>query len=400
MKSVKRRITGLAARLWSRPSLTPERLRTLQPRRILLVRQHNQMGDMVCATPGFRAIRQAWPGAEIALVTAPVNREVVAHNPHLDRVLVFEQRLWRQPLALWRFLGTLRTFDADLALVLNSVSFSATSAFLALWSGARWVVGGDSAPFGSPVASAYSLRLPASPAVERHAVDHSLAPLAAVGIATDDRDTVVVPAPAQCAEARRLRVQSLPEGAFWALHPGAGKAQNVWPPARFAAVAAAVAARGIPVLVLHGPADRPQLEAFARALALAPGAAPVVVAPAVSVGTGAALIGEAERFLCNDTGVMHVAGAVGTPTLALFGPTDPSLWKPPAPAVVALRAPRREPDPRGPEYGWMESLSTDEVLAAWLALAPLPAKARGPLPEGRGPLEQPGEGEGPFRPAN
>lgn len=400
MKTLKRSITGLAARLWRRPSLTPARLRALRPRRILLVRQHNQMGDMVCATPVFRAIRQAWPGAEIALVTAPVNRDVVAHNPHLDRVLVFEQRLWRRPLALWRFLRALRAFGADLALVLNSVSFSATSAFLALWSGARWVVGGDSAPFGSPVARAYSLRLPASPVVEQHAVAHGLAPLAAVGITTDDHDTVVVPSSTQCAEARRLRARLLPAGAFWALHPGAGKAQNVWPPARFAAVAAAVAARGIPVLVLHGPADRPQLEAFARALAPTPGTAPVVVAPAVSVGTGAALLGEADRFLCNDTGVMHVAGAVGTPTLALFGPTDPSLWKPPAPAVVALRAPRREPDPRGPEYGWMASLSADEVLAAWLALAPVPTTARGPLPEERGPLEQPGEGEGPSGPAN
>jgi len=96
----------------------------------------------------------------------------------------------------------------------------------------------------------------------------------------------------------------------------------------------------------------------------------VVVAPATSVGTGAALIAAAERFLCNDTGVMHVAGAVGTPTLALFGPTDPELWKPPGDHVVALAAGRRLPDSRGQEYGWMETLTVDDVLAAWRSLRP------------------------------
>jgi ADP-heptose:LPS heptosyltransferase len=66
---------------------------------------------------------------------------------------------------------------------------------------------------------------------------------------------------------------------------------------------------------------------------------------------------------------MHVAGALPVPTLALFGPTDPGLWKPPAPEVQALRAPARLPDARGREYGWMEAL---DVEAVWEALRTLP----------------------------
>jgi ADP-heptose:LPS heptosyltransferase len=62
---------------------------------------------------------------------------------------------------------------------------------------------------------------------------------------------------------------------------------------------------------------------------------------------------------------MHVAGAVGTPTVALFGPTDPALWKPPASCVVALRAATRLEDARGPEFGWLETLSAAEVWEAW-----------------------------------
>ncbi|MDD5720430.1 MAG: glycosyltransferase family 9 protein [Candidatus Krumholzibacteria bacterium] len=375
----KRRATAWIAGCWRRPPLTPQELLALRPRRILLVRQHNQMGDMVCATPCFCAIKQTWPQAQMALITAPVNREVVVHNPHLDRLFLFEQRLWRRPAALAAWLRDLRRFDAELALVLNSVSFSVTSALLALWSPARWVVGGDSAPFHSGVSRAYSLRLPTNPLLDRHAVLHSLAPLQAVGITTTDLSTVMRLADAERHEARALTERLLPPGPFWALHPGAGKRQNCWPAERFAAVARRVAQLGIPVLVLHGPADRQALAGFRDALgeAVPTGAgAPVVVAPAVNVGTAAAVLDRSDRFLCNDTGLMHVAGALGVPTLALFGPTDPALWKPPAAAVRALRSPTRVADARGQEFGWMEGLTTDAVWIAWRGL---PGRQIGPL---------------------
>ncbi len=365
----KRTATAALAAHWRREPLAPRAMLALRPRRILVVRQHNQMGDMVCATPCFRALRETWPHSEIALVTAPVNREVVSANPHLDRIILFEQRLWWQPAALRRFLGELRAWDAELAFVLNSVSFSVTSAFLALWSRARWVVGGDSRPFGSAVsARAYSLQLPGSPDLDEHAVLHGLAPLRAVGITTQDTSTVVVPAPSEVDRAQELLEALMPPGPFWALHPGAGKRQNLWPAARFAAIAARAAEAGYPVLVLHGPADAGALAEMRAHLTLAPGAAPVVIAPPLSVGTGAAVLARTERFLCNDTGVMHIAGALRTPTVALFGPTEPALWKPPVPEVVALCAHDREPDLRGPEYGYLETLTVAEVWDAWSGL--------------------------------
>ncbi len=370
-KACKQSATGALASLWRREPLTPPQLLALRPARILVVRQHNQMGDMVCATPCFRALRETWPAAEIALVTAPVNAGVVRHNPHLDRILLFEQRLWRRPAALRRFVGELRGFAPDLAFVLNSVSFSVTSAMLALWSGARWVVGGDSRPFGSVVsARAYSLQLPGSPVLDRPAVEHSLAPLRAVGITTEDLSTIVVPSADEQAQATALVDGRLPPGAFWALHPGAGKRQNLWPAERFAAIAARAAQAGHPVLVLHGPADADALARLRAALpSSAPaGWAPIVVAPPLSVGAGAAVLARADRFLCNDTGVMHIAGALGVRTVALFGPTDPRLWKPPSSRVIALRAPSRQDDPRGPEFGYLETLATDAVWAAWSAV--------------------------------
>ncbi|MFN2370444.1 MAG: glycosyltransferase family 9 protein, partial [Candidatus Krumholzibacteriia bacterium] len=368
-RRLKNRLACLAARPLRRPRLTAAQLLALRPQRILVVRQQNQMGDMVCATPALRAIRETWPAARITLVTAPVNVQVVRHNPLLDRVLTFAQAYWRRPAALLRFLREVREGPPDLAIVLASVSFSVTSAFLGLLSGARWVVGGDGRPFGWDLGEvAFSLRLPSQPVLDRHAVDHSLAPLQAVGITTADRSTLVVPSPGERAEAARiLTALGLADG-FWALHPGAGKAQNLWPAERFAAIARRAADAGKQVLVLHGPADGPQLGALAAAAGDAWGAA-VVPAPPCPVGVAAALLARAGRLLCNDTGIMHVAGALPVPTLALFGPTDPGLWKPPSPAVVALRSPARTPDLRGQEYGWMENLAVDAVWEAWSGLA-------------------------------
>lgn len=386
------RVAGLARR----PPLTPAELRALRPRRLLIVRQHNQMGDMICATPALRSLRRAYPEAEIALVCAPVNHEVVRHNPDLDRTFVFAQQLWRRPDRLGRFLHELRRFRPELAFVLNSVSFSVTSAWIAAASGARWIVGGDSRPFGWDVSGRlYSLELPSRPVPDRHAVLHNLAPLAAVGLAgadLADLATVVVPAASETARAAELLAALPGGGPLLALHPGAGKRANCWPAERFAAVAACAAAAGERVLVLQGPADGEPLARLRRALAelgvplgdlagprTAPGAPPgpagavsavapsIVLAPLCPVGVAAAVLARADRFLCNDTGLMHVAGAVGTPTLALFGPTDPALWKPLAPQVQALRG----------EGGDLAALT---VAAVWSALRGLPPRPQAGAP--------------------
>jgi ADP-heptose:LPS heptosyltransferase len=353
------------ARALRRERLTPAALAALRPRSIVVVRQHNQMGDMVCATPALRAIAETWPGARVALVTSPANAGVVRHNPHLARVLVFERPLRRLPA----FVRELRNWDADLAIVLSSVSFSLTSALIGLACGARHVIGADSRPFGWEFSEhCFSLQMPAAPVVTTHAIDHGLEPLRAVGITTDDPSTVVVPSPEERARAAQVARELGLRPGYWVLHPGAGKRQNVWPAERFAALARRAVSAGRQVLVLHGPADREALGAFGVE-ADPRAAAGVCVAPPCDVGVAAALLEEADRFLCNDTGIMHVAGALRVPTLALFGPTDPGLWKPPAAEVVALRGAHRRDDPRGQEFGWMESLDEDDVWRAWAALA-------------------------------
>jgi len=369
-RRLKRKLAAAVTSLWRRPKISPEELRALRPVRILLVRQHNQMGDMVCALPALRALQETWPAAELHLVTSPVNGAVVRDLPYLAGMLTFSQRMWRRPWALLRFVRAMRRLRCEVAFVLGSVSFSVTSAAIALVSGARWIVGPDSRPYGWDLShNLFALELPASPVVDRPAVEHNLAPLQAVGIDTADHEPRLDPGAESQARARQIMADLGLEDGFWALHPGAGKCQNVWPADRFAAVAERAVAAGHGVLVMHGPADGPALTALKAALGQA-NSSGVVFAPLLEVAVCSALLARCGRFLGNDTGMMHVAGAVGTPTVALFGPTDPALWKPPSPRVIALRSSRRTPDDRGEEFGWMENLSIEEVWEAWRDLAP------------------------------
>jgi ADP-heptose:LPS heptosyltransferase len=363
-RSLKKRIIEAAVSRLRRRKLSPQEVLALDPARVLIVRQHNQMGDMVCATPALRALRRAYPRARVALVCAPLNFEVVQHNPDLDHVLVFDKKGWTRPARLWRFWQEIRLFRPDLVFVLNSVSFSVTSALMALASGAPVIVGGDSRPFGWDISRhVYALEMPSRPELDRHAVEHSLAPMQAIGITTDDLTTVVRPTASEREAAARWLAALHLEEPFWVIHPGAGKRENLWPAERFAAVAGQMAAAAR-VLVLQGPADGPVITVFRRALEAA--VRPEVAGridelPVQPVGVCAALLERAARFLCNDTGLMHVAGAVGAPTLALFGPTDWRLWKPQADSVVALQA----------EGGGLFRLSVERV---WEAFNRLPAR--------------------------
>jgi ADP-heptose:LPS heptosyltransferase len=358
---LKRGLERLLRPFFRRPRLTLEEIRAGDPRRILLVRQHNQMGDMLCAVPAFRAVRQTFPGARTLLVTAPVNDGVVRGNPYLDEVLLFDKvAVRRSPRAALRFLRELRAFRADLAVVLNTVSYSGTSSWIAVLSGARWIIGGDSRPFGWSFSIwLYNLQMPTEPEVVGHAIDHGLRPLREVGFRIGDRSTVLVPDETDHRAAADFLATAGPPP-WVALHPGAGKEANRWPASHFAAAAARLEEAGFSPFLVEGPTD-----AAATAATQAARTRPLPVLRGVSVRVVGAALERCALALVNDTGVMHVAGAVGTPTLALFGPTPAASWKPPGEHVTALQSPD----------GTMEGLGLETVEAA---LRPLMDAARAP----------------------
>jgi ADP-heptose:LPS heptosyltransferase len=111
------------------------------------------------------------------------------------------------------------------------------------------------------------------------------------------------------------------------IHPGAASAARRWPVERFAAAARAEHRRGHRVMITGGPGEQPLAHAIAARAGLPPSA---VAAGKTDLAALALIVASADRVLSGDTGVAHLATAFGTPSVALFGPTPPARWGPPA----------------------------------------------------------------------
>jgi ADP-heptose:LPS heptosyltransferase len=313
-----------------------EDILTNPPGKVLIVRQHHQMGDMLVAVPAFRAIKETWDGVEIGVVASTVNREVLLNSPYVDTVVAYNNR---DPVSLIRLLRTVRRKRYDMVIVLHTISFSFTSALLGLLSRARIRVGSTSQPFGNPLSGAfYHVELPLPPLEERERMneaEHNLYPLRTLGIDTANLCPEFVPTE----DNEKWAVAFLADNTGGdrpaiVVHPGAGKMENIWAAENFAAVVSRLAdERPLDVLVLEGPRDAETVARFARAVGV-----PCAVISARPIGDVAAVLRRAALVLCNDTGIMHVSTAVGAKTLALFGPTDPVRWSPPCPNLHTIRA--------------------------------------------------------------
>lgn len=165
---------------------------------------------------------------------------------------------------------------------------------------------------------------PIIPAGKCHAALHFAQALAGASLESSDVPTPTLRVPLEpraWAEAWwKVRFES--GGPPVAIHAGSGGARKCWPAEQFAELAGKLAA---PILLIEGPADA---GACSRVRALMSSAVPVVEARGLSLLETAALIEQCKLYVGNDSGLAHLAAALGIPTVAVFGPTDPSVWAP------------------------------------------------------------------------
>ena len=318
-----------------------------------LVVRLGSLGDLMHALPAVAALRSSFPRARLDWVVEQKWFSLVELVTAVDGVIPWHRSLpgW------WGGLRGLRRTHYDCAVDFQGLY---KSALLARFSGAPRRIGFHSSFAREPGAARfYSERvIPTG----RHVAEMNLSLAVAAGAERPGVMQCPLRLPAEEVPGLREMLARAGIGEFVVVSPGGGWRSKCWPPERYGALCAELWRRlGVRVVLNAGPGE--EVLAGAVVAAAAP-AAPLVLSP--SLRQLAALLGLARVVVAADTGPLHLAAALGTPVVALFGPTDPAR-NGPVPKGTVLRNASEEDTTyrRGESYSpAMLALGVEEVTAA------------------------------------
>jgi ADP-heptose:LPS heptosyltransferase len=293
--------------------------------RVLVFRALPGIGDLLCAVPAIRALRRARPDVDVTLVTLPVTVGLAERYPHLiDHVVPFPGFPGlpdRRPAVreLPAFLAALQAQRFDLAIQLHG-SGELTNEIVTLF-GARHIASFHRSGARPPEPSRSLVWHEEESEIRRW-----LRLMAHLGWPSADI-SLELPLAADAAAQLRAALGDVPTPPrpYAVVHPGASVAARRWPVTGFADVERRPRDARLPVVLTGGRAER-VLTAEVRRLAGADGV--IDLAGATSLDALGRLIEDASVVVTNDTGVSHIAAAMGTPSVVLFPATSPARWAP------------------------------------------------------------------------
>lgn len=297
------------------------------PKKILVVRQHNQLGDLLACVSIFRAIKEKYPLSELSVIVSPANKNALHKNKFIDELFVFDKNKILSFGYLKQLIRFLRK-NYDVAIVPVTVSISFTSNLLCRIANAAIRIGPNSLN-GKTNSSAFlfdrRINLDWKKYPDANVSDFSLDILRPFGISTDNFGSEISYDEKDEVEAKEF-IQSFTRktGKIIGLHVGAGKPPNRWSYENFISLINLLEAGYKPVVYLTGSSE--DVELIGTILRdIIPETKLFLNKEIPEV---AALIAQSDLFITNDTGIMHVAGTTPTPQISIFGPTNPFNWAP------------------------------------------------------------------------
>ncbi len=325
--------------------------------RILIVRL-SAVGDLVQTLPVLCAVRERFPEAFIGWVVQDRIAPLIEGHRALDEMITVPRRWMRSPSECMKIHRRLRSLRFDMAIDVQSLTKSALLAWL---SGARWRIG-----FGGAAGRELSqcLNTDLVHPTAKHMVDRYLQLLWPLGIRRVEA-RFDLPETAAEAEAARQTVRNVGlEGPFAMINPGAGWPSKLWPAGRYAAVARHLSKRwALPSLVVWAGAEEKALAE--QVVAASEGASQM--APATSLRQLASLARQARLFVGADTGPLHIAAAVDTPCVGLYGPWPAERHGPYGQGHIAVEKMRFDGPTRKRRHlpsAYMESIDVETVCHA------------------------------------
>ena len=305
----------MAIRRTTRRATSSRALRVAEIHPKFLIVRLGSLGDVVHAIPAAAALRHAYPGARVDWMVDPRYVELLNLVESIDaRIPVDPRALGRggEGRQLLRTLRELRRKRYDAVIDLQGLL---KSAVLARAAGGAKTLGFPRAHLREPAARLLYTQAP-DPGAATHVIHKNLALLAAVGV-SDRRVHFPVNIP-RTPTVQAIRERCAGRG-FALINPGAAWPNKRWPPDRFGAIAAAVRREhGLSSIVLWGPGEE---RVAADVVSASSGTAEL--SPPTTITDIVGLARSARLMVSGDTGPLHVAAAVDTPIVALFGPTYP-----------------------------------------------------------------------------
>jgi heptosyltransferase II len=325
-------------------------------KRVLILTKHRFLGDTIVAVPLLRAVRECYPEAEISLLTGTGAAQILENCPYLDAIRTYEpgsnartrQGEWRLLRSLWKEMRQVREAHRPDLVILSDRSFR--SAMGALWSGSKTRVGFDTEGRGHLLTHKVAYDR------ERLEVECNLDLLRALGQSHREffsRPELFV-TEAECSLGQKKLWQGDGGGCFIGMQPGASHAYKNWPIERFAIVAETLLKKHKAQLVLLGG---PEEKAAAEALqALLPAQQKTILdlTGKTTLRETMGVLSQLRLFVGNDTGVSHIAAALGTPTVTIFGPTPATKWGNSGPKNLIIAAKNQD----------IRLITNEEVLLA------------------------------------
>jgi lipopolysaccharide heptosyltransferase II len=313
------------------------------PQRILLIRM-DLIGDLTMSLTILRPLKRTYPDAEIDLLATPSSATIASADPDLAEIITYDPNIWRRPKALlqrknWQEAMTLhkrlRARHYDLAISV----FSPWAAILAVLSGAQRRLG-----FGKESYPGFMTDdVPGrhwDPNDHKHEVDYCLELARAAGaiVEPDDRIPKLFVDPQAYQQVEQILQQEgwNPERPLIACHVSSNNGQSKrWPIPYWATLMDRLIREDAANVIITGASgDLFLIEQITQRMQ----EHPIILAGKTSLPQLAALLQKADLLISGDSGPMHIGAAVGTPLIAIHGPTDPALSGPVSPRATILRS--------------------------------------------------------------
>ncbi|MCC7085215.1 MAG: glycosyltransferase family 9 protein [Pirellulales bacterium] len=327
--------------------------------RILIVRL-SAIGDTVLSIPVLCALRDHFPHATIGWIVERTSAPMLRGHADLNHLIEVPRGWLKSPRVVWNTVRRLRSIGFDVTLDLQGLTKSSITARL---SGARRRLGFTKSDFEGREFSTWINNELVAPTAE-HVVERSLELLQPLGIHRPAANfRMPVYEESEAAVVRFIVERGIGAG-YAVINTGAGWPSKLWPPERYAAVAAYLGkTRCVPTVVLWSG----QQERLVADQIVARAGGYAHLAPQTSLTEVACLARRARLFIGSDTGPLHIAVAVGTPSIGLYGPMPASRCGPYGPKHIALqnaKLPGKLKNRRTADNTTMLAIGVDEVCRA------------------------------------